>query len=46
MAKEFLKYFDRYKLIPRPQQVEVLELLENEWDNYDYFLLNAPTRCW
>lgn len=43
MTKKFTEYFQKYKLTPRSQQTEVLQILEKEWDNYDYFLLSLPT---
>jgi ATP-dependent DNA helicase DinG len=39
----FTNYFDRQKLTPRPQQMEVLEKVEQNWDKYRYFAISAPT---
>ncbi len=38
-----LTFFDKYQLHARERQVEVLETLNKEWNNYKYFLLSCPT---
>jgi len=31
---------------PRPVQRELLETLEERWDDYDVFVVTMPTRGW
>lgn len=38
-----LEFFENYQLKARSKQVEVLEHMHQEWDNYKYFLLSCPT---
>lgn len=38
----FTDYFTRLKLTPRPQQIEVLQKLENAWGKFKYFAVSAP----
>ena len=39
----FVSFFERNKLKARPQQIEVLQKMEDNWDKYKYFVINAPT---
>lgn len=38
-----LNYFKNLRLDPRPQQVQALQFLTDNWDKYDYFVLQLPT---
>lgn len=38
-----LQFFETQQLSARSRQVEVLDKLHQEWDNYKYFLLSCPT---
>jgi len=40
---KFGDFFQEYGITPRPQQQEVLDTLNKEWDNYKYFILSLPT---
>ena len=40
---DFTSFFAKNGLNPRPQQIEVLEKLEQNWDKYKYHVVNAPT---
>lgn len=39
---EFMKFFERNKLTPRSQQIEVMDNLEENWDRYKYHVISAP----
>ena len=36
-------YFKNIGLTPRPQQEQALKWLDDNWDKYDYFILQLPT---
>jgi hypothetical protein len=38
----FIDYFKQHKLTPRPQQVEVIEKIQANWDKFKYFAISAP----
>jgi Rad3-related DNA helicase len=40
--KKYIDFFKKSNLIPRQQQTEVLEILEEHWDKYKYFVLDMP----
>lgn len=43
MKKSILSFFEENNLQPRDLQTKVLKLVEENWDKYDYFILNCPT---
>lgn len=43
MQQHPLKFFENHSLKPRDQQVQVIEAIHKNWDNYKYFLLSLPT---
>lgn len=43
MKKPILSFFEENKLSPRDLQIQVLKLVEENWDKYDYFVLDCPT---
>ena len=38
-----LKFFEEHHITPRTQQVDVVEAIHKEWNNYKYFALSLPT---
>jgi Rad3-related DNA helicase len=38
-----LKFFETHQIKARPQQIDVVEAIHREWDNYKYFALSLPT---
>ena len=43
--KNVLDYFDNHGLTPRTPQTIALNIIEKEWNNYDYFILDLSTGC-
>lgn len=43
MKKPILSFFEENKLSPRDLQIQVLKLVEENWDKYDHFVLDCPT---
>lgn len=37
-----LKFFEKYGIIPRAQQVQVVQTVTENWDKYKYFALSLP----
>lgn len=40
---QFGDFFKQYKITPRPQQQDVLNSLNENWEKYKYFILSLPT---
>lgn len=38
-----LQYFPNHRLTARPEQLQALQLVYDNWDKYDYFVLSLPT---
>ena len=38
-----IKFYERYSLSPRQQQLDVADKVETNWDEYKYFALSLPT---
>jgi Rad3-related DNA helicase len=38
-----IEFFKEYNITPRQQQIDVIEAIHREWDNYQYFALSLPT---
>lgn len=38
-----LQYFPNHRLTARPEQIQALQTVYENWDKYDYFVLSLPT---
>jgi len=43
MNQNPIKFFERYQITPRQQQLNVIDALHQNWDKYQFFALSLPT---